>query len=123
MNELYCFNLARSKRCFNLKGGKRMNNRRWRFLSVFIITALMFSSLAGINLHTARADVQNTQVTPYPREAGKNASYRVGTNINAALNSGTDSISVIFPRETRIESMISSANISEIGRASWRVRV
>jgi hypothetical protein len=112
MNELYCFNLARSKRCFKLKGGKRMNNRRWRFLSIFITTALMFSSLAGINLHTARADVQNTQVTPYPREAGKNASYRVGTNINAALNSGTDSISVIFPKETRIESMISSANIS-----------
>lgn len=112
MNELYCFNLARSKRCFKLKGGKRMNNRRWRFLSIFITTALMFSSLAGINLHTARADVQNTQVTPYPREAGKNASYRVGTNINAALNAGTDSISVIFPKENRIESMISSANIS-----------
>jgi hypothetical protein len=112
MKELYCFNLARSKRCFKLKGGKRMNNRRWRFLSIFIATALLFSSLAGINLQTAFADVQNTQVTPYPKEAGKNASYRVGTNINAALNAGTDSISVIFPKETRIESMISSANIS-----------
>jgi hypothetical protein len=89
-----------------------MNNRRWRFLSIFIATALLFSSLAGINLQTAFADVQNTQVTPYPKEAGKNASYRVGTNINAALNAGTDSISVIFPKETRIESMISSANIS-----------
>ncbi len=89
-----------------------MNKCSWRFFSIFIITALLFSSMAGINLKLAFADVQNTQVTPYPREAGKIASYRIGANLNADLNAGTDSITVIFPKETRIDSMISSANIS-----------
>ncbi len=89
-----------------------MNKRSKRFLSVLIATAFLFSTFVGINLPIAFADVQNIQVTPYPREAGKTAAYRIQANINAPLNAGTDSITVILPKETRVDSKISSANIS-----------
>lgn len=80
-------------------------------LSFIITIALLFTTFVFIP-NAAYADVSSIVVTPYPKVAGQIASYRLAFNINAQLNAGTDSITVIFPKETIIDSTISSGNIS-----------
>lgn len=87
---------------------------RKSFLSVlsFIVTfTLLFTTFVFVP-NTVYADVSSIVVTPYPKVSGQIASYRIAFNINAPLNGGTDSISVVFPKETIIDSTISSGNIS-----------
>ncbi|HPJ12552.1 MAG TPA: hypothetical protein PLV00_04070, partial [Caldisericia bacterium] len=80
-----------------------------RFVASLIAVTLVISVFANIEI--TRADAQNIQVTPYPKTAGTQASYQVKFNINSALQAGKDSISVIFPKETNLDSTISSGNI------------
>nr|HQG82438.1 hypothetical protein [Caldisericia bacterium] len=80
-------------------------------LSFIVIFTLLFSTFIFVP-NTVYADVSSIVVTPYPKVSGQIASYRIAFNINAPLNGGTDSISVVFPKETIIDSTISSGNIS-----------
>lgn len=85
-----------------------MNKSISKLISFLIAFNLVLASFVGIVF----ADAQNIQVTPYPQVAGQMASYRMTFNINAALTAGQDSITCVFPKETNIDSTISSGNIS-----------
>lgn len=82
-----------------------------KVLSFIITISLLLTTFVFIP-GRVYADVSSIVVTPYPKVAGEIASYRLAFNINAPLNAGTDSITVIFPKETIIDSTISSGNIS-----------
>ncbi|MCK5848835.1 MAG: hypothetical protein KAH01_06530, partial [Caldisericia bacterium] len=84
-------------------------NKTLRFVSSLIAVTLVVSSFAGV--HHTRADAQNIQVTPYPAVAGAQASYQIKFNVNTQLQAGRDSLSVIFPKESNLDSTISSGNI------------
>jgi hypothetical protein len=89
-----------------------MNKGFRKFLGFIIALNLVLASFSGVTLTKVFADAQNIEVTPYPKTALERASYRVTFNINESLKAGSDSIRVVFPKETNIDSTISSANIS-----------
>lgn len=89
-----------------------MNKRVRKIVSFISTICLLTASLISFLPGQVFADSQHIQVTPYPQTAGQLASYRVAFNVNESLKAGTDSITVVFPKETNIDSTISSANIS-----------
>ncbi|MCE5224093.1 hypothetical protein LLG10_07945 [bacterium] len=89
-----------------------MNTRVRKIVSFISTICLLTASLISLLPGNVYADAQNIQVTTYPATAGQLASYRIAFNVNEPLKAGTDSITCVFPKETNIDSTISSANIS-----------
>ncbi|HNY61370.1 MAG TPA: hypothetical protein PKM92_04195, partial [Caldisericia bacterium] len=79
-----------------------------RLLSLALV-ALLFLS---IPVAPTFADVSKVKVVPYPRTAGKMASYQIGFNVTRPLEANKDSITVTLPNETTVPEYVSSSVIS-----------
>ena len=89
-----------------------MNTRVRKIVSFISTVCLLTASIIGLLPGNVYADAQNIQVVTYPATAGQLASVGIAFNVNEPLKAGTDSITCVFPKETNIDSTISSANIS-----------
>jgi len=97
------FAMVRTKSAFK-KGANAMK----RLLSLALV-ALLFLS---IPVAPTFADVSKVKVVPYPRTAGKMASYQIGFNVTRPLEANKDSITVTLPNETTVPEYVSSSVIS-----------
>lgn len=97
------FAMVRTKSAFK-KGANAMK----RLLSLALV-ALLFLS---IPVAPTFADVSKVKVVPYPRTAGKMASYQIGFNVTRPLEANKDSITVTLPKETMVPEYVSSSVIS-----------
>ena len=80
-----------------------------RLLSISLVVVL-FLPLMGLSL--VNADVSRIKVIPYPKTAGKMASYKASFNVTRPLSANQDSITVTLPKETMVPEYVSSSVIS-----------
>jgi hypothetical protein len=88
---------------------KKGANAMKRVLTVALIVFLIvpFISIPGTN-----ADLSRIKVVPYPKTAGKMASYQISFNVSRPLSANQDSITVTLPKETMVPEYVSSSVIS-----------
>ncbi len=79
-------------------------------LLVIVLTVCLMMPL--ITVHNASADVKSVTVVPYPKKAGKMASYHISFNVNRPLEANRDSIELTLPQETQVPEFVSSSVIS-----------
>lgn len=81
-----------------------------RMLSTLIVAIMMLTVV--VTPQMASADARGIKVIPYPRTAGKMASYKISFNVTRPLEANKDSITVTLPKETVVPDYISSSVIS-----------
>lgn len=81
-----------------------------RMLSTLIVAVMMLTVVSVPQM--TNADARGIKVIPYPRTAGKMASYKISFNVTRALEANKDSITVTLPKETVVPDYISSSVIS-----------
>lgn len=81
-----------------------------RMLSILIVAVMMLTVVSVPQM--TNADARGIKVIPYPRTAGKMASYKISFNVTRALEANKDSITVTLPKETVVPDYISSSVIS-----------
>ncbi len=86
--------------------GANVMRRLLTVLLVFMLAAPLF--IASYSL----ADVKSIKVVPYPKTAGKMASYQISFNVTRPLSANQDSITVTLPKETMVPEYVSSSVIS-----------
>lgn len=80
-----------------------------RMLSVALIAFLIVPLIA---IPGTNADLSRIKVVPYPKTAGKMASYQISFNVSRPLSANQDSITVTLPNETTVPDYVSSSVIS-----------
>jgi hypothetical protein len=81
-----------------------------RMLSIITVVAMLLTLVAAPQW--TNADAREIKVIPYPRTAGKMASYKISFNVTRPLAANQDSITVTLPKETVVPDYISSSVIS-----------
>jgi hypothetical protein len=79
-------------------------------LLVIVLTICLIVPL--VMVQNTSADVKSIKVVPYPKKAGKMASYHISFNVNRPLEANRDSITVTLPQETLVPEFVSSSVIS-----------
>ncbi len=88
-----------------MKGASNMK----RLLVIVLVFCLI---VPMVMVQNTNADVKSIKVIPYPKKAGKMASYHISFNVNRELEANKDSITVTLPQETLVPEFVSSSVIS-----------
>lgn len=79
-------------------------------LLVYLLALMVIMPLFTVG--PISADVKNVQVIPYPKTAGKMASYHISFNVTRPLEANKDSIQITLPAETLVPDFVSSSVVS-----------